>query len=102
LTEVGIGEGEGNYSEIILVYIRTKVEGRVIRAECKLTFRLGSLGGKSVADLSLVLEIEVPGGFFAARVLQVEGDDGVGLLEGIFAVGFVGLERLVDDVEGGG
>jgi len=74
----------------------------VIRAECKLTVSLAAFGGKTLADLALVLEVEVPGCFFAASVLQVEGDDGLGLVEGILAIGLVGLERLVDDVEGGG
>jgi hypothetical protein len=60
------------------------------------------LGGRTLPDLALVLEIEVPGCLFAAGVLQVEGKDGLGLIEGILAVGLVGLERLVDDVEGGG
>jgi hypothetical protein len=55
-----------------------------------------------MADLALVLEVEVPGSLFAVLVLQVESDDGLGLLNGILAVGLVGLERLVDDVEGFG
>lgn len=79
-----------------------KAAARMMRAECKLTVSLGALGGKPLANLALVLEVKVPGGFFAARVLQVKGDDGLGLVEGIFAVGLVSLERLVDDVEGCG
>lgn len=55
-----------------------------------------------MSNLALVLKIEVPGSLLATGVLQVEGEDGLGLAEGILAVGFVGLERLVDDVEGSG
>ena len=68
----------------------------------KLTVRLSALGSKALSDLTLVLEVEVPCGFFALIVLQVESDDGLGLVKGILAVGLAALERLVDDVEGSG
>ena len=73
-----------------------------ITAGVKLTVSLATLGSKTVSDLALVLEVEVPRGFFALVVLQVESDDSLSLLEGILAVALVGLERLVDDVEGDG
>lgn len=78
------------------------MHAKQIAAEVKLTVSLATLGSKTVSDLALVLEVEVPRGFFALFVLQVESDDGLGLLEGILAVALVGLERLVDDVEGDG
>jgi hypothetical protein len=68
----------------------------------QLTVSLAALGGEPVSNLALVLQVEVPGLFFAVGILDVECDDGLGLLEGVLAVSLVGLERLVDDVEGGG
>lgn len=38
----------------------------------------------------------------AVLVLEVEGDDGLGLFDGVLALGGVGLEGGVDHVEGGG
>lgn len=68
----------------------------------QLTVSLAALRSEPVSNLALVLQVEVPGLFFAVGILDVEGDDGLGLFEGVLAVSLVGLERLVDDVEGGG
>lgn len=38
----------------------------------------------------------------AVLVLEVEGDDGLSLFDGVLALGGVGLESGVDHVEGGG
>jgi hypothetical protein len=75
---------------------------RAIPGYFQLTISLAALGGESLANLALLLQVEVPSLFFTLGVLNVEGDDGLGLVEGILAVSVVGLERLVDDVEGGG
>lgn len=68
----------------------------------KLTVSLAALGRKTLPNLALVLEIQIPSRFFPVGVLYVKGDNGLGLFQSILTVGFVGLERLVDDVEGGG
>lgn len=68
----------------------------------KLTISLAALRGGALANLALLLQIEVPALLLALAVLQVEGDDGLGLLDGILALGGIGLERLVDRVKGGG
>lgn len=44
----------------------------------------------------------MPGLFLAAGVLEIEGDDSLGLADGVFALGLVALEGRVDHVEGGG
>ena len=58
------------------------------------------LGAKTGADLASVLEVNVPALRLAGLVLQGEGVDALGLLNGILAIGFVG-ERLADGVESG-
>lgn len=68
----------------------------------KRTISLSTGGGGTLADDALVLEIEVPALLLAGGVLEVERDDGLGVLDGVFALGFVGLEGGVDHVEGGG
>lgn len=75
---------------------------REVWTRCKLTVSLAALRRKTLPDLALVLEIQVPSRFFSAGVLYVKGDDGLGIVQSLLTVGFVGLERLVDDVEGGG
>lgn len=70
--------------------------------EAQLTISLATGGSGTLADLALVLQVEVPALLLALRVLQVESDDGLGLVDGILAVGVVRLESLVDHVEGGG
>lgn len=55
-----------------------------------------------MTNLALVLQVEVPALFFAVGILQVEGDDGLGLVDGILALASISLERLLDDVERGG
>ena len=67
-----------------------------------LTISLATSGGGTLADLALVLQVEVPAGLLALLVLQIEGNDGLGLVDGVLALGGIGLERLVDRVEGGG
>lgn len=65
-----------------------------------LGIRTGGLLAKTLADLAGVLEVEVPAGGLAGLVLEGESEDGVGLLDGILAVGFAGVESLVHEVEG--
>ena len=62
-----------------------------------LTCRLVS---KSLADLALVLEVDVPAVGLAGLVLEVEGEDGLSLLDGIRPVGIAGVQGLVDEIEG--
>lgn len=59
---------------------------------------------QALADLALVLEVDVPALGLARGVLEGEGKDGVALLHGILAVGLAGREHLVDFVKrrGGG
>ena len=68
----------------------------------KLTIGLAASWGSSLANLALVLQVEVPGLLFTTLVLQVEGEDGLGLVDGILAIGITALEGLLDGVESGG
>lgn len=68
----------------------------------KLTISLSTLGGDTLANSTLLLEVEVPGLFLAAGVLEVESNDGLGLVDGVLALSGVGLEGRVDHVERGG
>jgi hypothetical protein len=38
----------------------------------------------------------------AGRVLDLEAEEGLGLVDGVLAVGVAGAQGFVDDVEGGG
>lgn len=44
----------------------------------------------------------MPGLLLSVCVLEVESDDSVGLLDGVLALGLVGLEGGVDHVKRGG
>lgn len=68
----------------------------------KLTISLSALRGGTLANNTLLLEVEVPGLFLAAGVLEVERNDGLGLVDGVLALSGVGLEGRVDHVERGG
>lgn len=52
-----------------------------------LTSRLVS---ESLANSALVLEVDVPAFGLASAVLEVEGEDGVALLDGVLLVGVAG------------
>jgi hypothetical protein len=67
-----------------------------------LTVSLGTSGGGTLANLAFVLQVEVPAGLLTLLILQVEGDDGLSLVDGVLALGGIGLQRLVDRVEGDG
>ena len=68
----------------------------------ELTISLSTSRSSALSDNTLVLEVEVPCFLLAVLVLEVEGDDGLGLFDGVLALGGVGLEGGVDHVEGGG
>jgi len=70
--------------------------------KAQLTVSFGALGSGAVANLALVLQVEVPALFFALLVLDVEGNDGLGAVDGLLATSLIALEGLVDDVERGG
>lgn len=57
------------------------------------------LVASALADDTLVLEVNVPALLLAGLVLEGEGEDGVGLLDGALALGLVALEDGVDGVE---
>lgn len=67
--------------------------------EGKLT---GGLVAKTLANLALVLEVNVPLVGLAGGVLEDKGKDGVALLDGVLAVGLAAGKGAVDGVEGGG
>jgi hypothetical protein len=69
---------------------------------CALTISLSTGRSGTAADLALVLEIDVPALLLALGVLEVERENGTTLLDGVFAPGLVGLERLVNGVESSG
>lgn len=52
-------------------------------------------------DLASLLEVDVPAGLIAARVLECEGVDAVALLDGVLAIGIAGVDGRLDGVEGG-
>lgn len=68
----------------------------------RLTISLATGRGSTLAHLALVLQVEVPALLLTLGVLQVEGDDGLGGVDGVLALALVGLEGLVDGVERGG
>lgn len=68
----------------------------------KLTIGLSTLGGSALANLTLLLEIEVPALLLTLLVLEVESNDSLGLVDGVLALRGVGLKDLVNDVESGG
>lgn len=52
-------------------------------------------------NLSGLLEVDMPAGLVAARVLEGEGVNTVALLDGVLAIGIAGVDSLLDGVEGG-
>ena len=66
------------------------------------TICFSALRSSTLANFTLLLQIKVPGFFLSFAVLKSESDDGLGLLDGVLALGSVGLEGGVDGVEGGG
>ena len=61
--------------------------------------RTSWLLAESLADGSLLLEVDVPALGLTSLVLQGESKDSVGSLEGALAGGIIGLEGLVDGIE---
>jgi len=63
-----------------------------------------SLSTRSLRDLPLLLEVQVPGLCLAFGVAELEGVNGTTLLDGILALGVARGEDLVHDIEsrGGG
>jgi len=59
----------------------------------------GRLLAKALADGALVLKVDVPALSLTSGVLEVEGKDGVALLDSVLAVGLAGVEGVVDGVE---
>lgn len=68
----------------------------------KLTIRLSTLRSRALADLAVVLEVEVPALLLATGVLEVESNNSLGLADGVLTLSLVGLESRVDHVERGG
>lgn len=95
LLEVLVGEGESDYPSKI-----SSASG--LFGNMRLTISLAASRGSALAHLTLVLQVEVPALLLALGVLQVEGDDGLGRVDGVLALALVGLEGLVDGVERGG
>jgi len=60
------------------------------------------LFAKTFANFARVLQVNVPALSLAGRILQVESENGVALLDGIFPVRVAGVQSLVDDIEGRG
>jgi hypothetical protein len=52
-------------------------------------------------NLSGLLEIDMPAGLIATRVLEGKGVDAVALLDGVLAIGIAGVDSLLNGVEGG-
>lgn len=67
-----------------------------------LTVGLSVGRSRALAHSTLLLQIQIPAVLLSLRVLEVERDNGLGLVDGVFALGRVTLEGGVDHVEGGG
>ena len=76
--------------------IAEKMEGE------KLTISLSTGWRGSLANFTLVLQVEVPAVGLALVVCEVEGEDSTAILDGVLALSVVGLEDGVDLVEGDG
>jgi len=74
----------------------------ITHRDLELTISLATGGCGTLADLTLVLQVEVPALLLTLGVLQIESNNGLSLVDGILAIGLVGLESLVDHVERGG
>lgn len=68
----------------------------------KLTISLSTLRSRTLANLAVVLEVEVPALFLATGVLEIESNNSLGLADGVLALSLVGLESVVDHVERNG
>jgi hypothetical protein len=68
----------------------------------KLTISLLASRGETLSSLSILLEIDVPALGLTSLVFQGESEDGGTLLDGIFPLGIVGLEGVVDKIKGSG
>lgn len=75
----------------------TTVWARARLAICFLPLRRLPLG-----DSTLLFKIDVPSVLLPLFVLQLEGEDSVGLLHCIFPPSIIRLEGAVDDIKGGG
>lgn len=67
-----------------------------------LTISLFTILRSTLAYLTLLLEVQVPALFLALVVLQGESDDGLGLVDSVFALSSIALESGVDRVESSG
>jgi hypothetical protein len=67
----------------------------------RLTTSLLALGSSALAESTGLLKVDVPGLLLAGRVLEVEGEDGTTLLDGVLAVSLA-LESGRNGVEGSG
>jgi hypothetical protein len=61
---------------------------------------IGLFAGAS-RNLSGLLEVDMPAGLVATRVLEGKGVDTVTLLDGVLAIGVAGVDSLLNGVEGG-
>lgn len=62
----------------------------------------GGLLANALADLTLLLKVNVPAVGLTGRVLEGEGKDGLALADGLLAIGLARVQSIVDGVERGG
>lgn len=86
------------HEETLSVGLASDKLAKVLLGEDECDIRL--CAGAS-SDLAGFLEVDVPAGLIAARVLEGEGVDAVALLDGILAIGITGVDGRLDGVEGG-
>lgn len=55
---------------------------------------------EALGNLALALQVDVPALGLSGGVLEGKGVDTVSLLDGVFLVGFAGIQGLVDGLEG--
>ena len=63
------------------------------------TIRLLALRRVSPSHLSRVFQVDMPTANIALVVLEVKGEDGLPLLDGIFLLGSIALKRAIDIFE---
>lgn len=94
LAEVLITQGERHWNKFKIDQFTTRLEqhpgglvsGPVCLARTKLTVSLLASRRLALADFARLLEIYMPGFFLVLVVLQLEGEDGLALVDGVLSL----------------
>lgn len=72
----------------------------MVLQKTQLTISLLASRGLALADFARLLEINVPCFFLVLGVLQLEGEDGFALVDGVFSLGFARGKGSIDGFKG--